>query len=283
MKYDGVHARGLIAQQHPDGTWGERFHTLSASSRAQREPTTEMALRRLEALGFTMRDDCIRRAVDYLDACLRGERSIPDPREKLHDWEAFTELMLAAWIRRFTPDNARANAVGEKWAGIIDAAFAGAEYDHAAYCAAFARALGHPPRGGRFVDFVNFYVVSVTAGLLREETETRMIDHVLRHEPGIYYVCEGPLCSLPETFAGKRAVRAIAGLAELARHPHSAPQLRFAAEWLEKNRGQDGQWDLTAAARDDVHLPLSDTWRRPENRRADCTALVQFLLDKLRT
>ena len=47
MKHDGEHARRLIAQQHPDGSWGERFHTLSASSRARHEPTTEMALRRL--------------------------------------------------------------------------------------------------------------------------------------------------------------------------------------------------------------------------------------------
>ena len=51
------------------------------------------------------------------------------------------------------------------------------------------RARWDTRRGGRFVDFVNFYVVSVTAGLLREETEARMIDYVLRHEPGIYYVC----------------------------------------------------------------------------------------------
>ena len=77
-------------------------------------------------------------------------------------------------------------------------------------------------------------------------------------------------------------MRAIAGLAELARHPHAAPRLRFAVEWLEKNRGQDGQWDLTAAAKDGVHLPLSDSWRGPETRRADCTASVRSLLDSLR-
>ena len=174
MKYDGVHARRLIALQHPDGSWGERFHTLSASGRAQREPTTEMALRRLEALGYTMQDECIARAVAYMDAVLRGEQTFPDPWEKTHDWAVFIEMMMATWIRRFTLENERANAVGEKWSGILKAAFAGGNYDHAAYCAAFAQAMGYQPRGGRFVDFVHFYAVSVTAGLLEEETEAHM-------------------------------------------------------------------------------------------------------------
>lgn len=49
--------------------------------------TTEQALRRLERLGYTIEDECIQRAVDYMDNCLMGRDKIPDRREKLHDWD----------------------------------------------------------------------------------------------------------------------------------------------------------------------------------------------------
>lgn len=65
--------------QDAEGKWGW-FHTLSRPSSGV--ITTEQALRRLHCLGFTMEDDCIQKAVAYMDACLRGEKEIPDRREK---------------------------------------------------------------------------------------------------------------------------------------------------------------------------------------------------------
>lgn len=281
MKYDGIHARRILEKQLPDGSWGQ-FHSLSMQARAAHGMTTEMALRRLQNLGFTMQDECIRKAVAYMDACLRGENHIPDPREKTHDWDAFTQLMLATWIRRFTQENLTANAVARTWADILTAAFVKGRYDHSAYCAAFADAFGHPPRGGRFVDFVSFYPLSLTAGLLDVRAEEAFVRCVLRHPPGIYYVCDGPIMQPPEVFASKPTLRWLAAVELIAMHPHAKHQLGFAADWLASYRSKDGTWDLSSAAKDNILLPLSDSWRKPVDRIADCTARIQAVLDKIK-
>ncbi len=36
---------------------------------------------------------------------LDKHEKLPDKQEKLVDWNIFTSLMLATWIRRFTKDN----------------------------------------------------------------------------------------------------------------------------------------------------------------------------------
>ena len=280
MKYDGIHAQRILQKQLPDGSWGQ-FHSLSMQARAAHGITTEMALRRLQNLGFTMQDACIQRAVAYMDACLRGETAIPDPREKTHDWDAFTELMLSAWIRRFTQENVHANAAAEKWAAILNTAFECGVYDHSAYCAAFAKAFGHLPRGGRFVDFVSFYPLSLTAGLLDAQAEEALVRYVLQHPQGVYYICDGPVMQPPGVFASKHTLRWLNAVELIAMHPSAKEQLRFAADWLNLHCSKDGTWDLSQAARDDILLPLSDSWRKQETRIADCTALIQAVLEKI--
>lgn len=280
MKYDGLHARRIMEKQLPDGSWGQ-FHSLSMQARREKGITTEMALRRLQNLGFTMQDACIRRAVAYMDACLHGENNIPDPREKTHDWDAFTQMMLATWIRRFTQENPAANAVAHTWADILTAAFAGEVYDPTAYCTAFAKSFGHPPRGGRFVDFVSFYPVSLTAGLLDAQTEKKVIRYVLQHPQGMYYICDGPLNKTPDVFASVQTVRWLYAMELLAEHPGAKAQLGFVKEYLLQNRDADGMWDLSSAAKDGVTFPLSDSWRKAETRKADCTARILRLMKKL--
>ena len=69
-------AAQVLALQNPDGTWGSQFHTLSMPDRRRGLMTTEQALRRLCILGYTIEDEPIRRAVDCMVSCLRGERTI---------------------------------------------------------------------------------------------------------------------------------------------------------------------------------------------------------------
>ena len=58
-----------------------------------------------------------------MNDCLAGKKEPPDYREKGFDWGIFTNLMLAAWIRNFTNDDALANGVAKKWRIVADAAF----------------------------------------------------------------------------------------------------------------------------------------------------------------
>ena len=128
---DSKWAAVIIALQKDDGSWGY-FHSLAYPIKSN-PITTEQAIRRLEILGYTIKDEPIMKAVAYLHDCLVGKKTIPDRREKLHNWEVFTSLMFSTWIRRFTTDDEAANATGKKWAEIISYAFANGVYDHDRY------------------------------------------------------------------------------------------------------------------------------------------------------
>jgi len=278
MHKNGKWAKELLALQHEDGKWGW-FHSLSRYSGAP--VTTEQALRRLERLGYTIKDPCIQKAVGYMDDCLTGKRSIPDRREKLLDWDIFTALILSAWIRRFTADNANANKIAEKWAAILTRAFLNGSYDHDAYLSAYRTIWGKEAAGGRLTDFANFYTVSLLVGCLDEQTERAMIQYLLHKEDGIYYVYDQKLTTFPTRFASRETSRYLAAIELLAAYPTAIEQLQFVADWLYANQNQAGRWDMGSGSNDKVYFPLSDDWRKKGIREADCTKRVGALLKQI--
>ena len=273
MYRDGKWARQLIALQHEDGKWGT-FHSMSQFYDAP--VTTEQALRRLEYLGFTEEDDCIRKALRYMDDCLAGKHTIPDHREKIHDWDVFTDLILSTWIRRFTDGNERANAVARLWAEVVTAAFVGGKYDQDAYVAAYHDVIR--PKGGRLVGLANFYPVSLVSDCLDARTENAFVDWLLHQEHGIYYIYDGVIAHPPSSFESREASRYLSALELLARYRHARGQLRFAAEWLDGCRNENGRLDMGKSVSDKLCFPLSDDWRRRETREADCTHRISKLI-----
>ena len=276
LRKEGKWARQLLALQQEDGKWGT-FHSMSQFYDAP--ITTEQALRRLECLGFTEEDPCIQRALAYMDDCLAGRCAIPDHREKIHDWDVFTDLILSTWIRRFTQRNDRANEIARRWAAVITAAFAGGGYDQAAYEAAYRDIL--KPWGGRLVPLANFYPVSIACGCLDPATEEAFAGYLLRQEKGIYYIYDRRVADVPPVFQSREASRYLSALELLARFEHARPLLRFAAQWLDGCRNERGQWDMGKAVNDKLCFPLSDDWRRAETREADCTERITRLYNTL--
>lgn len=267
--------------QNPDGTWGSQFHTLSMPDRRRGLITTEQALRRLKILGFTIGDEPIRRAVDCMLACLRGERKIDSYWEKGHDWALFTRLMLCTWVREFDPEEPLALDFARRWARVIEGAFAGGGYDFAAYSEAYTAEFNSPIRGGRERDFVDFYHVSLLRGMLTEGTESKFLDYIVNKPEGIYYICDGPVSVPPKEFASRETVRYLSAMELLLGYRLGPGKLRFAADWLRENRDAGGLWDLGPKAADRVHLPLADSWRRKGSRQADCTYWVGSILARL--
>lgn len=241
MHKDSKWAKNIIALQDDDGKWGW-FHSLSQFYDAP--ISTEQALRRLERLGYTIEDTCIQKAVQYMDDCLTGKNAIPDRREKLHNWDIFTSMMLATWIRRFTLDNPNANKVAKQWAGVISNAFAGGEYSHSNYVMAYSDTFGMKPNGGRLVDFVNFYPISMLVGCLDHSTETALVNYVLSKEDGIYYVYDKALSTLPCCFESKEASRYLGAIELLSKYKAARDRLYFVADWLFENRNLNGKWDM---------------------------------------
>ena len=279
MHKNGKWAKQILSMQDDEKMWGS-FHSLSSAS--DKPMTTEQALRRLQILGFTMEDECIRKAVRYLDDCLRGRKFIPDPAEKLHDWTLFTHLMFSAWIRRFTRDNDAVSDLAKRWAQVVTAAFVSGEYDHEAYISAYITNFSMKPRGGRLVDFSQFYMLSLLAGELDAKTQQTMVRYILNKPDGIYYVYEGRIAELPDSFEGKKASRYLGAIELLAGYEEARDELAFIADWLEINRNENGRWDMGKDAKDGVYFPLSDDWRKKETREADCTERVERLMGKLR-
>lgn len=278
MHRDGKWARKLIALQREDGSWG-RFHSMATSGDSP--VTTEQALSRLLRLGFSMEDECIRRAVGYMDDCLNGRREIPDPREKLHDWNIFTALILSVRIRQFTSENPSANRVAMQWAGILAHALSDGTYSHGRYVEAYAGTFGMKPKGGRLVDFTGFYQMSLLGDMLDARAEEALLGYVLGRTEGMYYIYDGPL-NCPPTFQSREASRYLGAMEVLAGYRKAIGMLGFVGDWLEENRNGRGGWDMGPKVKDGVYFPLSDDWRRPERREADCTERIGKLLDRLR-
>lgn len=269
MYREGKWAKQLLTLQKEDGSWGW-FHSISQFSDSS--VTTEQALRRLEGLGYTIQDECIQRAVNYLEDCLAGRRFLPDRAEKVSDWQVFSSLMLAAWLRRFVPEHPPAMQVAQKWADVITQAFADGSYDHERYVQAYRDIL--KPQYGRINGLATFYPISLLRGCLDEKTEKAFCAYAINHPKGIYYICERSLLELPARFESRETSRWLAANELMAHYPAARPMLDFAVEWLEQNRNAEGGWDLGKEAKDGIYFPLSDDWRRRETRIADCTARI---------
>lgn len=278
MHKDVKWAKEIISLQDSEGKWGI-FHSLAQPT--TKNITTEQALRRLERLGYTIEDECIQKAVSYMNDCLIGEKSIPDYREKVHDWDIFTSLMLSTWIRRFTTDNPVANKIGKKWADVISGAFIGGTFNHEEYVSAYTDILGLKPGGGRLVDFVNFYPVSLVRDCLDEKTEQAVVDYILEGDNGIYYIYNSKIAVLPQVFESKNASYYLAAVELLSKYVHARHKLNFVIDWLNDNRNENGRWDMGKMSNDKVYFPLSDNWRKREDREADCTERITKLMAEL--
>ncbi len=273
----GKWAAAILSAQEADGTWGAGFHTMAQPTKAPL--TTEQALRRLHALGFTISDEPIRRCVDTMAACLRGERKIDAYWEKGIDWAMYEPLMLSAWIRRYDPEQLDALAFARRWARVAEAAFSQGQLDESAWNSAYEAEFHRKARHPRPIGFTAFYHAMLLPGLLSREAESAMVQHILHH--GMYYVYDKPLVQPPAAFASKETSYWLAALELLAEYPSVREQLSFAAAYLYLNIGPDGQWDLGAKANDKVYFPLSDDWRKAETRRSDCTERIRRFLDKI--
>ena len=243
--------------------------------------TTEQALRRLRILGLTKEDEAIARAIAYMEYNLKQ----PFPtvfHEKKHDSKTYGDLMLATWIKLFDPKNEVALVIANKWARIISAAFQDGEYSHDSYVSTYESELTKlNPKAGCLTDFVVFYQLALLPGLLKQEVEDVMLDYILAHKHGIVYIYNGPVSVLPEVFASKQTNWYLSAMELLAAYESASGKLGFVTNWLLENRDADGSWDMGAVVKDGIHFPLSESWRKSEDRRRDCTERIERLLKKL--
>ncbi len=274
----GKWATEIISLQNSDGTWGNMFHSLCPPNK--RYPlTTEQALHRLKILGFNIKDAPICKTIDCITACLRGERKIDDYSEKSHDWQLFTKLMLSTWVRIFEPDNEMTLRFAKQWANVISKAFESGTYNAVAYTEAYISEFNSKPKGSRERDFADFYHLNLLKGVLSPDIESSMLDYVISKTNGIYYIYDKPITELPKVFKSKEASRYLEAIEILSGYKSAKKKLGFVVDWLEDNKDENGKWDLGVQAKDNLHFPLSDSWRSSSDRIKDCT----YKIDKIIT
>ncbi len=275
----GKWAAAILSVQQQDGTWSAGFHGMAQPTNAPL--TTEQALRRLHALGFTRDDEPIRRCVDTLAACLRGERKIDTYWEQGIDWAMYEPLMLSAWIRRFDPAQPDALVYAKRWAKVIEAAFAEGILDDAAWDAAYEAEFHRRECHPQPIRLSALYHAMLLPGVLSAATERTFVQHLLTRPDGMYYVYPKPLMHPPAIFAAKETSYWLAAVELLAEYSTSRELLHFAAAYLYMHATPDGPWDFGPKANDKVYFPLSDSWRTEALRRADCTERIRRFLEKI--
>ena len=268
----------IVELQQPDGSWG-CFHTLSRPTKAH-PMTTEQALRRLKALGMTLDDGPIHRAVRYMKQVLNHRIVPPDGREQVLNWDAFEQMMMAVWIRQFAPCDEQAMDIARFWVALLDVAFASGQFDSVAYEVAYRERIPKLHAKERLIGVPQFYMVALLWDVLDVDTERAFVDHIINNSSGIYYIYDSSIADVPTQFASLNASRYLGAIECLAGYRCAGEKLKFAVDWIVSHKDDSG-WDMGASVKDGIYFPISDSWRKAEWRRDDCTARIEQLLRRL--
>jgi len=283
MSYkDGKWAKDILNAQLKNGSWGY-FHCFAMPLK-NKPITTEQALRRLAALGFTINDLPIKKAVHYMNTCLSGKNNVPDKFDKVHDSSVFNEIMLAGWIKYFTEENKLANNAAKKWSEIVNYAFYNNKYDHNLYIKKYSEIFNSKPKGPRLIDFLTFYQIILFANTLDKNIEPLFFEYVINYPSGIYYFSYNkPVTTLPVVFQSKKTSDYLRMIELLTSYKNKKcrEKLAFVKKWLESNKTNNNEWDLGKSSKDNILFPLSDSWKKDEDRIKDCTFTINKIMKKM--
>jgi hypothetical protein len=271
----------LAGAQQPDGTWG-RFHTQD--TRVKRLfPTSEYAIRRALALGLDQHSPVLQKVSGFIQAHLQGKTTWPDPPEK-HDHPLVFPYNIrsvsAGMLALIQPDHPVLEPFWDKWAALVEAAFASGSYDPQAELARHQQLSGIPSQ--RLSPFHVYYpllILSATQNRLPPDLEKRMLAYLLHKPDGIYYVCSQGLTTFPrlEENGFQSWLHGQEILARFDEWKAFAPAI---LNWLWSQRNAAGLWDLGKGASHSDALPLSESWRRTENRVIDCSIKILSLMQR---
>ncbi len=271
----------LENSQQADGSWG-RFHTQDSSVK-QPIPTTEAAIHEALGIGLDGTHPVLARVIPLLLAYMDGRLDWPDPPEK-HDnplaWYVWERHYAAAALAQIDPTHPSLDVFWALWAEALTAAFQSGAYDRQREIAVLNDLLQC-----RMKNPVPFHVLPplliLSAGgrRLPQELERRVLDFVLHYPRGIYYVYDQAI-SNPPPLAAKHFWNWFRAHQLLSRFPLWKERCAEAANWIWRQRGSDGLWDLGAGAyrRPYSCFPLSEDWCHPLNRRVDSSLEMLGLL-----
>ncbi len=271
--------RALAAAQQRNGGWG-RFHSQD-STLHRKFPTTEFAVARALALGLAPTGRILAKTAEYIGAMLTDDIPFPDPAEMNDRWPVGVRLFLAATLARLQPGHPLLNPERSLWLGILRRTFHRGTYDPKEEQRAHLDTTGARVKNSYLV-LDNRYMLDLLGsepGLLPPDLEAVFLGWLWSRVGGIGYLGAPLTCPPPsspgpferwlttlELFAGTKLDWAV----------HAVQ----AIEWLWDQCGPDGYWDFGTRSALSAALPLSNSWRRRQNRVIDWSTRILILLKK---
>ncbi len=279
--------RDIVDQQRDDGSWGD-FHSMAQITNAPIR--TEQAIRRLLQLGLDKDDMPIRKVFYYLEKFLRRELDFRDHGMKSRDWNLLTKLFTTCWILSIDRSNSLATGIAENWARVISHAFSGETFNQEYYNDAYYE-IHKSPQKPNMWGFLNYHMIAVLPGFLSADVESRFLDYILNSDQGILYIHYNgldnkgqnkkgvrPFNKFPDDFSSALARKYIDVYELISLYPSAKDMCKHFTNWIHDNISEDGLWDLGPSVKDNTYLPLSNSWRKRDNRKIDCTVRIQSIL-----
>ena len=273
----------LADSQQADGTWG-RFHSQDTCVR-QPFPTTESAITAALDLGLDEHSIILSQVLPVLIDHMSGKTCWPDPPEK-HDnplaWYVWARHYSAATMALIDRHHPRLDEFWAIWAEAVEAAFQSGTYDRQAEIVALNRLLDCRMKNPTpFHTRYPLLILSATTNRLPRDLERKVLEYVLHHPSGIYYVYDKDI-SVPPSIQSRRFWSWCRAHQLLSRFSVWQELSTEAANWIWAQRTPERVWDSGSgvSCRPYSSFPLSESWRRPANRIIDCTVETLALLAK---
>jgi hypothetical protein len=267
--------------QQPDGTWG-RFHTQDTKIK-QPFATTEAAIRAALDSGLDRYSPILQKTQKALEDYVVGKTCWPDPPEK-HDnplaWFVWVRHYSAAVLSQIDPHHPLLEEFWNTWAEAVTASFRSGSYDRQREIKALNELLNCRMKNP--VPFHVMYpllILSATDNRLPGDLERQLLDYVLRSPRGIYYMYDKTL-SLPLPILSKHFWSWTQAHRLLSRFRLWRELAEEVLSWIWDQRNAAGFWDLGSqiSRKPYSSFPLSESWKRAENRLIDCSVEMLTLL-----
>lgn len=261
----------LALKQNDDGSFGH-FHSMSYDNFL----TTEKALRRFYFLKLDKDIPIVRKTLEYVKKCLDKELIIPDRREKVINWDVFEQLMFTSWLTIFNVFDKKVEDIKRVWTSIIEESLINDKFSYDEYQKVYRYVFG--PKGTREISPSSFYMVSLLKKSLGPKAQKAYFDFIM--ENGIYYINSDNLYNLPLVFDSKKTICYLQAIKIISSYANPN-DLTFVCKWLDDYKNSDGYWDMPNLKPDGIIFPISDNWRKLENKLKDINVYINDVYTKI--
>ena len=268
----------LTAEQRNDGSWGA-FHSRDTRAK-QKVLITEMGVERAINLGLDTAHPILKNAAIYIRRLLGGSLPFPDRHEKNDRWNTGQRLFTASTYSRIHPQDPLLNPDRDLWYEIAYRTFQSGAYSADDESRAHAELTGASVKDSYLVLCGKYQltILGSMPGSLSRDNETLLLDWLWALPEGIGYL-NAPLNKPPALDKPGYIDRWLASMELLARlFPTWTELAQVTIEWIWDQRRADGCWDFGPRPPGSAYLPLSDSWRKKENRVIDWSTRILVLL-----